>query len=211
MRRYGTSSYRKNSFFLSRLLLVLLIITISALASIIVYLKVVSNKCIDSFTLASYVKLDGSNLILNDNTIDITSPLLMVREYSEDSKGFMSKLTKSKSSNITELLYASKNRKVNFGKSGTILMFQVCDDEYNNYSSSSLKVRYSDFNDGYLLEINNKTNSPIKLFYNSNGEVFKDSIDNNPSMNLRPGLNQLSIPSTVNIDNLSKNLINYSK
>ena len=87
----------------------------------------------------------------------------------------------------------------------------ICDDEYNNYSSSSLKVRYSDFNDGYLLEINNKTKSPIKLFYNNNGEVFKDSIDNNPSMNLRPGLNQLSIPSTVNIDNLSKNLINYSK
>lgn len=188
--------------------LVLFIVIIASSVSFLAYCKVLNSKALNSFTTIYSSNLNGSSLTLNETEFSITSPIISIREVS-NSENIVEKFLGSKSSTAGELLKAVNSGKVNFSKVGNLVLYERTSEDYCLYSSSSLKIRYSNLNDGYLLEVNNKTNKRIEVYYSKSGEVSPSMNEGFESLNLKSGLTQIFMSSDVSIDVLSRNLAKY--
>ena len=210
-RRANRKRKRNNSKLLLKVFLCLLVIVIVCSGSYLLYLKIISSKAYNSFSTVSTTNLDGSNLTLNNVEIDITSPLLMIREVSNESHGLFGLITKSRNSSAGELLKSVNSGRVNFSKVANLVLYEITNEEYSLYSSDYLKVRYSDLNDGYLLEVNNKTRKSISVDYLYTGELCEKGTEGSSTLVLKSGLTQIFLDSSINVDSLARSLASYKK
>lgn len=210
-RRANRKRKRNNSKLLLKVFLCLLVIVIVCSGSYLLYLKIISSKAYNSFSTVSTTNLDGSNLTLNNVEIDITSPLLMIREISNESHGLFGLITKSRNSSAGELLKSVNSGRVNFSKVANLVLYEITNEDYSLYSSDYLKVRYSDLNDGYLLEVNNKTRKSISVDYLYTGELCEKGTEGSSTLVLKSGLTQIFLDSSINVDSLARSLASYKK
>lgn len=210
-RRANRKRKRNNSKLLLKVSLCLLVIAIVCSGSYLLYLKIISSKAYNSFSTVSTTNLDGSNLTLNNVEMDITSPLLMIREVSNESHGLFGLITKSRNSSAGELLKSVNSGRVNFSKVANLVLYEITNEEYSLYSSDYLKVRYSNLNDGYLLEVNNKTRKSISVDYLYTGELCEKGTEGSSTLVLKSGLTQMFLDSSISVDNLARSLASYKK
>lgn len=187
--------------------------------------KILVNRCVDSLSLVSKYLLDGEVVTLNDSSIKLNSPFLSIKKID----GLDGKVSKS---SITELVNSLASSKVEFSKKLNVLAYRTVDGNYTTFSSSKVKIRFSKLNDGFLLEVNNKTKKDRTIYYDRKGEVslvkseiskpstpnLADSSESNPAspsesntIILKSGLNQLFIDGDVDVNNLCKSLLTNLK
>lgn len=210
-RRNNGNSSRSLNLIISLLIFTLLVIMTYFISS-----KILVHSCVDSLSLVSKFSLDGDVIILNEDSINLNSPLLFIKKVD----GLDGKVSKS---SITELVNSLSSSKVEFSKKLNILVYRVVDGNYNTFSSSKVKIRFSKLNDGYLLEVNNKTKKDYTIYYNKNGEssLVNSSSDSNLANSsesnlaspiiLKSGLNQLFIDGDVDVNSLCKSILTNLK
>lgn len=170
--------------------------------SVMFYVKWLSKSCLGQLSSVDKFNVEDSVLSLNDVELDLNSSLLFVREYTG---------SKFRNSNILELIEALNTGNINFCKKMNLVVYEVNPSSYKIYSSSKAKLRFSEMSDGYLLEVDNRSGSNKNLFYNSSGKVSKNSSEDSKSLLIKTGLNQIHIPSDVEISSLARNLVNEIK
>lgn len=170
--------------------------------SVFGYFKWLSKSCVSQLSSVDKFNVEDSILSLNDVKVDLNSSLLFVKEYNG---------SKFRSSNIIELIEALNTGNVNFSKKMNLVVYEINHGSYKVYSSSKVKLRFSEMSDGYLLEVDNRSGSNKNLFYNSSGKVSKSSSDDAKPLMIKTGLNQIHVPSGVEISSLARNLVNEIK
>lgn len=199
---------RKNSkmfYVASSIVLVLVVISVLAF-------KFVNSKALSNLSTINSKNLSGSVLEVNNHKIDLSSPILIIREVSSSNDSSMiEKFLGTKSSNMEGLIKSLDSGRVNFSKVANLVLYEITNEEYSLYSSDYLKVRYSDLNDGYLLEVNNKTRKSISVDYLYTGELCEKGTEGSSTLVLKSGLTQIFLDSSINVDSLARSLASYKK
>lgn len=175
------------------------------LGSPLLYFKFINSKAISNLSTVVSRNINGSVITVNDLEIDISSTLLSIREVSSSQNpSIMEKLLGTKSSSVSDLVNSISTGKVNFSKVANLVLFERDYSGYNVFSSSDLKIRYSNLDDGYLLEINNKKGKEFSFYYSVDGSIDKKVGEN--KISVKNGLTQVFLNNSVDINLLCRNL-----
>lgn len=190
-------------FTLTLVLVIVLTITIY-----LVFERVSLKNSLSNLNIVDNYELSGFNLKFNDKSINLKNPLIKIRKYDSSTNKFHG-------SSITELISVLNTSSLYLSKSANYLVYEVMDSKFTNFNSDKLKVRFSELDDGYLLEVNNKTSEEIVIYYDElNKILFQNELDDlsfYETLKFSVGLNQIKIPSSTNINSLCENLINKIK
>ena len=192
--------------------IILTVILCLVLIFAFMYSRILSRLCYKELSTVSDFKIENNKLVINGSAINLDSPFLLIREVSSNDEDLPSKsFNEISNSSITDLVNSLNSGRVNFSKKMNMIMYEVSNDDYMVYYSSKVKLRFSNLNDGYLLEINNSNQDGKNLYYNNDGKVSEEENEGWFSLIIKDGLNQIFVPNNVDINSLSRNVMDIIK
>lgn len=183
--------------------LTLVLVIVLTITSYLVFERVSLKNSLSNLNIVDSYELSGFNLKFNDKSINLKNPLIKIRKYDSSTNKFHG-------SSITELISVLNTSSLYLSKSANYLVYEIMDSKFTNFNSDKLKVRFSDLDSDYLLEINNKTDKSYYISYDSDYNV--DIVDENSSnlsnvIQIKSGLNQIKLPSNLDLKILCRNLV----
>lgn len=183
--------------------LTLVLVIVLTITGYLVFERVSLKNSLSNLNIVDSYELSGFNLKFNDKSINLKNPLIKIRKYDSSTNKFHG-------SSITELISVLNTSSLYLSKSANYLVYEVMDSKFTNFNSDKLKVRFSELDDGYLLEVNNKTDKSYYISYDSDYNV--DIVDENSSnlsnvIQIKSGLNQIKLPSNLDLKILCRNLV----
>ena len=183
--------------------LTLVLVIVLTITGYLVFERVSLKNSLSNLNIVDSYELSGFNLKFNDKSINLKNPLIKIRKYDSSTNKFHG-------SSITELISVLNTSSLYLSKSANYLVYEVMDSKFTNFNSDKLKVRFSELDDGYLLEVNNKTDKSYYISYDSDYNV--DIVDENSSnlsnvIQIKSGLNQIKLPSNLDLNLLCKELV----